>query len=78
MSNNKSKKFVPKPPQKPNFQLWLIITAVIVLIGVTWFNQNTATVEITMKRFEDMVLSNDVKKVTVIFNQNYVEVIKLR
>ena len=74
MSNNKSKKFVPKPPQKPNFQLWLIITAVIVLIGVTWFNQNTATVEITMKRFEDMVLSSDVKKVTVIFNQNYVEV----
>ncbi|EPR68329.1 ATP-dependent zinc metalloprotease FtsH [Cyclobacterium qasimii] len=74
MSNNKSKKFVPKPPQKPNFQLYLIITAVIVLIGVTWFNQNTATVEITMKRFEDMVLSNDVKKVTVIFNQNYVEV----
>jgi len=74
MSNNKSKKFVPKSPQKPNFQLWLIITAVIVLIGVTWFNQNTATVEITMKRFEDMVLSNDVKKVTVIFNQNYVEV----
>jgi cell division protease FtsH len=74
MSNNKSKKFVPKPPQKPNFQLWLIITAVIVLIGVTWFNQNTATVEITTKRFEDMVLSNDVKKVTVIFNQNYVEV----
>lgn len=74
MSNNKSKKFVPKPPQKPNLQLWLIITAVIVLIGVTWFNQNTATVEITQKRFEDMVLSNDVKKVTVIFNQNYVEV----
>jgi cell division protease FtsH len=74
MSNNKSKKFVPKPPQKPNLQLWLIITAVIVLIGVTWFNQNTATVEITTKRFEDMVLSNDVKKVTVIFNQNYVEV----
>ncbi|MEX2566764.1 MAG: ATP-dependent zinc metalloprotease FtsH [Cyclobacteriaceae bacterium] len=71
---NKSKKFVPKPPQKPNFQLWLIITAVIVLIGVTWFNQNTAVVEITMKRFEDMVLSNDVKNVTVIYNQNYVEV----
>ncbi len=71
---NKSKKFVPKPPQKPNFQIWLIITAVIVLIGVTWFNQNSATVEITMKRFEDMVLSSDVRKVTVIYNQNYVEV----
>jgi AFG3 family protein len=71
---NKNKKFIPKPPQKPNFQLWLIITAVIVLIGVTWFNQNSAVIEITNKRFEDMVLSNDVGKVVVIYNQNYVEV----
>jgi len=71
---NKAKKFIPKPPQKPNFQLWLIVTAVIVLIGVTWFNQNTAVVDINMKRFEDMVLGNDVKKVVVVYNQNYVEV----
>ncbi len=71
---NKNKKFIPKPPQKPNFQLWLIITAVIVLIGVTWFNQNNAVIEITNKRFEDMMLSNDVAKVVVIYNQNTVEV----
>jgi len=71
---NKNKKFIPKPPQKPNFQLWLIITAVIVLVGVTWFNQSNAVVEITIKRFEDMYLSNDVKKIVVINNQDYVEV----
>lgn len=71
---NKNNKFIPKPPQKPNFQLWLIITAVIVLVGVTWFNQNNAVVEITIKRFEDMMLSNDVKKIVVINNQDYVEV----
>lgn len=71
---NKNNKFIPKPPQKPNFQLWLIITAVIVLIGVTWFNQSSAVIEITTKRFEDMVLSNDVGKVVVVYNQNYVEV----
>lgn len=71
---SKNKKFIPKPPQKPNFQLWLIITAVIVLIGVTWFNQNNAVIEITTKRFEDMMLSNDIEKVVVIYNQNYVEV----
>ncbi|WP_200976261.1 ATP-dependent zinc metalloprotease FtsH [Echinicola sp. 20G] len=71
---NKNKKFIPKPPQKPNFQLWLIVTAVIVLIGITWFNQRSAVIDITMKRFEDMVLSNDVEKVEVIYNQNYVEV----
>ena len=71
---NKNKKFIPKPPQKPNFQLWLIVTAVIVLIGITWFNQRSAVIDITMKRFEDMVLSNDVAKVVVVYNQNYVEV----
>src|SRR5690606_8743347 len=71
---NKNKKFIQKPPQKPNFQLWLIITAVIVLVGVTWFNQTNAVVEITIKRFEDMMLSNDVKKIVVINNQDYVEV----
>lgn len=71
---NKNKKFIPKAPQKPNFQLWLIITAVIVLVGVTWFNQNNAVIEITNKRFEDMVLSNDVQKVVVVTNQDYVEV----
>lgn len=70
----KNKKFIPKPPQKPNFQLWLIITAVIVLIGVTWFNQNSAVIEITTKRFEDMMLGSDVEKVVVVYNQNYVEV----
>src|SRR5690606_24057518 len=74
IEKNKNKKFIPKPPQKPNVQLWLIITAVIVLIGVTWFNQNNAVIEITNKRFEDMMLSNDVAKVVVIYNQNTVEV----
>ncbi|WP_143960566.1 ATP-dependent zinc metalloprotease FtsH [Litoribacter populi] len=71
---NKNKKFIPKPPQRPNFQLWLIITAVIVLIGVSWFSQRNAVVDITMKRFEDMVTANDVAKVVVVYNQNYVDV----
>ena len=44
---NKNKNFVPKAPQKPNFQLWLIITAVLVLIGLTWINQRGAMVDIT-------------------------------
>jgi hypothetical protein len=33
-----------------------------------------AVVDITMKRFEDMVLANDVAKVVVVYNQNYVDV----
>ncbi|MGY6742265.1 MAG: ATP-dependent zinc metalloprotease FtsH [Cecembia sp.] len=71
---NKNKNFIPKTPQKPNFQLWLIITAVIVLIGITFFNQRNTVVDVTLKRFEDMYLANDVAKVVVIYNQNMVEV----
>lgn len=72
--NNKSKKFIPKPPQKPNFQLWLIITAVVVLIGVTLFQQRTTVTNITKSKFEDMYLANDVEKVMIIRNQNRVDV----
>jgi AFG3 family protein len=72
--NQKNKKFIPKTPQKPNLQLWLIIAAVIVLVGITWFNQRNAVMDITLKKFEDIYLSNDVAKVMVIYNQNLVEV----
>ncbi|MBW3467085.1 ATP-dependent zinc metalloprotease FtsH [Arthrospiribacter ruber] len=72
--NKKTKKFIPKTPQKPNFQLWLIIAAVVVLVGITWFNQRNAVMDITLKKFEDIYLANDVAKVMVIYNQNLVEV----
>ena len=32
---NKNKSFTPKVPQKPNFQLWLIVAALTVLLELT-------------------------------------------
>jgi cell division protease FtsH len=72
--NKKSKNFMPKTPEKPNFQLWLIITAVIVLVGITWFNQRNTVINITKSRFEDIYLANDVAKVMIIRNQNRIDV----
>ncbi len=71
---NKSKSFVPKAPQKPNFQLWLIIAAVAVLLGLTWIQQRGATIDITQKRFEDMYAAGDVSKVVIVRNMNRVDV----
>ncbi len=71
---NKSKNFVPKAPQKPNFQLWLIIAAVLVLLGLTWIQQRGAVIDITQKRFEDMYLAGDVSKVVIVRNMNRVDV----
>lgn len=73
-TNNKGKKFVPKPPQKPGFQLWLIVAAILVLIGLTWIQQRGSMVDITQKRFEDMYLSGDIAKVMVVKNMDRVDV----
>lgn len=71
---NKNKNFTPKAPQKPNFQLWLIVVAVMVLLGLTWIQQRGAVIDITQKRFEDIYLAGDVSKVVIVRNMNRVDV----
>jgi AFG3 family protein len=71
---NKNKNFTPKAPQKPNFQLWLIIAAVMVLLGLTWIQQRSAVIDITQKKFEDMYRAGDVAKVVIVRNMNRVDV----
>jgi AFG3 family protein len=71
---NKNTNFTPKPPQKPNFQLWLIVAAVLVLLGLTWIQQRGSVIDITQKRFEDMYLAGDVEKVVIVRNMNRVDV----
>lgn len=71
---NKNKSLVPKSPQKPNFQLWLIIAAVLVLLGLTWIQQRGSVIDITQKRFEDMYMAGDISKVVIVRNMNRVDV----
>jgi len=71
---NSSKKLIPKIPQKPNFQLWLIVAAVLVLVGLTVFQNRNSVIDITQKRFEDMYLAGDISKVTIIKNMERVDV----
>ncbi len=71
---NKTKNFVPKPPQKPNFQLWLIIAAVLVLLGLTWIQNRNSVIDITQKRFEDIYLAGDAAKVEMVKNMERVDV----
>ena len=73
-TKNKNKKFTPKAPQKPNFQLWLIVAAVLVLLGLTWIQNRNAVIDITQRKFEDMYLAGDVSKVTMVKNMERVDV----
>ena len=72
--NSKKKKFIPKPPNKPNYQIWIIVVLSAVIFGVFFFNKSNAVKEIDIKRFEQMMLDNDVEKVVLVKNQDYVEV----
>lgn len=71
---DKKKKTVPKGTQKPNYQVWIIVTLLIVVFVVTYFNKSSSTITITPHRFEEMMLSNDIEKVVLIRNQRYVEI----
>ena len=72
--SNKNRKVAPKPPQRPNYQIWIIVTLLALVLGVTYFNKSNSTSPLTMQRFEQMLADGDVSKVILIRNQNAVEV----
>ncbi|MCF6360663.1 MAG: ATP-dependent zinc metalloprotease FtsH [Cyclobacteriaceae bacterium] len=76
MANNKKKGGItPKLPQpKQNYQLWVIITLVLVISSIFWLNNSNSLVEISERRFSEMALSHDVEKLTFVRGQNMVEV----
>ncbi|MBK6267179.1 ATP-dependent zinc metalloprotease FtsH [Marivirga sp. S37H4] len=73
-NKDKRKKIIPKPPQKPNYQVWVIIALISVVFGISLFSGGSSAIKISEKRFERMYLSNDVKKVVLLKNQGVVEV----
>lgn len=73
--NPRKKNIIPKAGgKKPNNQVWVFISLIILVFAVSIFSNQGSGVVITMKRFEDMVRSNDVKEIVVITNQKTVEV----
>jgi AFG3 family protein len=74
MAEEQKKKMGGIPPQKPGYQVWVIITALIVIFGITYLNGSNTTTTITKRKFEDMMLANDVKEVILVRNQNLVEI----
>lgn len=61
-------------PNRPNYQLLVIVALITIVFGFTYFSKSNSAIKITDKRFEQMVLANDVKRVVLIKNQDMVEV----
>ncbi len=68
------KNLMTGPPNKPNYQLFIIIGIATIVLGYAFFSNNNAPIKITDRRFEQMVLANDVKRVVLVKNQDLVEV----
>jgi len=71
---SKKKNFIPKPPQKPNYQVWIFLSLAILVFSIFYFNQSGSIEEITERRFEEMARSGHVKEIVIIKNQDLVEV----
>ncbi len=74
MPDKPNKKNLLPKPQRPNYQLWVILSLLGLIFLVTYFNNSTSAITISYKRFEQMMLSNDVRDVVMISNQKTVEV----
>lgn len=73
MSDSKQdRKLSPKP--RPGYQGWLIGGLLALVIGVTMFSKEKGMVPTTFRSFEKMLLANDVQKVVLIKNQDFVEI----
>jgi len=76
MANNtkRKKKINSKPPQRPNYQIWIILSLVLLIFAITYLNKSSSAIEIGQRRFEQMLSEGDVKDVVLVRNQNLVEV----
>jgi AFG3 family protein len=71
--NNKPP-LIPKGNPKGNYQLWVILGTIAVVIGLMYFTNANTLKETDMNQFKNMVAGRDVRKVILIKNLEYVEI----
>ncbi|GHA70684.1 ATP-dependent zinc metalloprotease FtsH [Pontibacter akesuensis] len=71
--NKKKKPIIPNTPPRPTMQLWMLAVLILLIFGLTWLNNNNASVETSQQEFEQMLLSGDVKRLSLV-NKKTVEV----
>lgn len=72
--SDKKKNILPQNPQKPGYQIWIIVILIGAVLGISMLSNGTSGVMITKSRFERMYKSNDIRKIEVIRNQLLVEI----
>ncbi len=74
MADKEREKITPPRLPKPNYQLWVILSLVAVILLVTIFNRSQEVIEVQSSRFEDMIQRRDIKKLVLVKNEEKVEI----
>jgi AFG3 family protein len=69
-----NKPLLPNKAPRGNYQIWVILATIAVILGVMWINNSSDLKEVNQYQFEQMVRDGDVRKVTLIKNQEMVEI----
>ena len=74
MSDNKGKNKVKLGKKSNKNQNWIIGGLVVLIILFTIFSRTGSMITITFRSFEKMLLSNDVEKIVLVKNRDFVEI----
>src|SRR5688572_27802237 len=69
-----NKPLLPTKPPRGNYQIWVILATVAVIIGVMYFNNTNNLKDVDYDTFKQMVNNGDVRKVVLVQNRKFVEV----
>src|SRR5687768_9584924 len=75
MADKKNDKpLLPNKAPRGNYQIWVILATIAVILGVMYINNSSDLKEKSFYEFEQMVKAGDIKKVFLIKNQELVEI----
>jgi cell division protease FtsH len=75
MADKNDKKIIPpKVPKGGNYQLWVILVTIAVIMGVMYFTSNNNLKEKELRDLKAMIESRDVKRLILIKDKEFVEV----
>lgn len=69
-----NKPLLPNKPPRGNYQVWVILATIAVIMGVVYINNSSDLKEVTQYQFEQMVKDGHVRKVALIKNKDIVEI----
>ncbi len=79
-SGDNKQQNVPKPSRRPTinsgggFQGWIVVALIIALVGMYFLSKTKESKPLSPTMFEQMVLNQEVDKLTIIKNKDFVEV----